>query len=343
MRLRTVFLVGLGLLIIWFLYLQREILTPFILAAIFAYIFNPVVNFLSKGVKIPRILSVILIYGLIIGLLVSFGLAVGRRAADESSQLQSFVKTVTRTSQQEVKNLPPYVSPIAAEAISSIRQSKFFEPAFIFTLFPQAISGIIGFIIFLFSGFLFLKEGRSIVDKFLNFLPGEYRVETEILIRRINSVLGAYLRGQLLLVFLVSIVYYIGLTLLGVKFALILAIFSGLAEIVPIIGPIASGAVAALIAFLGGSTSSFGLSPLHTSGAVILLYFATNQIQEYLIKPYVLGKITKLHPLLILFSVIAGGKLGGALGLILAVPIAATVRILLEFSMDIISSSERRK
>jgi predicted PurR-regulated permease PerM len=57
----------------------------------------------------------------------------------------------------------------------------------------------------------------------------------------------------------------------------------------------------------------------------------------------VLGKITKLHPLLILFSVIAGGKLGGALGLILAVPIAATVRILLEFSMDIISSSERRK
>lgn len=342
MRLRTIFLALLGVLILWFFYVQRDILTPFILAAIFAYIFNPVVGFLSQKVKIPRAFSVFLIYVVIIGLLVSVGMAVGRRAVEESSQLQKFAVSVTKTAQQEVRNLPPYLSPMASDLVSSVRQSKFFEPAFVFSLFPQAVSGIISFIIFLFSGFVFLKEGRGIIDKFLNFLPSDYRLETEILLRKINSVLGGYLRGQLIFILFVSVIYYIGLTILGVKFALILAIFSGIAEIVPIIGPIASGVIVALVAFFGQS-SNFGLSPIVMAGAVALLYFATNQIQEYLVKPYVLGKITKLHPLIILFAVLAGGQMGGALGLILAVPVAAIVRILLEFSMDIISTSERKK
>lgn len=342
MRLRTIFLVVLGFLILWFLYLERAILTPFILAALFAYIFNPVVSFLSEKLKLPRVLSVIIIYLLIIGLFVSIGLTIGKRVGDESFELQGFIKSLAKTGQEEVQNLPPSFAPIASEAISSIRQSKFFEPAFLFSLFPQAISGIVNFILFIFSGFLFLKEGRGIVDKFLNFLPNDYRVETEILLQKINRVLGGFLRGQLLLVLFVSIVYYVGLTLLGVKFALVLAILSGIAEIVPIIGPITSGAIVALVAYLGGS-SNFGLSPLYMAGSVVVLYFATNQVQEYLIKPYVLGKITKLHPLIILFAVLAGGKLGGALGLILAVPIAAVVRILLEFSLDMISSSERKK
>lgn len=342
MRLRTIFLVALGFLIVWFFYIERAILTPFILAAIFAYIFNPVVSFFSEKLKLPRVLSVILIYLLIIGFFVSIGLTIGKRAVDESSELQSFVVSLARTGQQEVRNLPPSFAPIATEAITSIRESKFFEPVFLFSLFPQAISGIISFILFIFSGFIFLKEGRGIVDKFLNFLPSDYRVETEILLRKINSVLGGYLRGQLLLVFFVSVVYYIGLSLLGVKYALVLAIFSGLAEIVPIIGPIASGGIVATLAYLGGS-SNFGLSPLYTAGAVVLLYFVTNQVQEYLMKPFVLGKITKLHPLIILIAVLAGGKMAGALGLILAVPVAAVVRILLEFSMDIISTSERKK
>lgn len=342
MRLRTLFLVALGLLIVWFLYLERAILTPFVLAAIFAYVFNPVVSFLSEKIKLPRVLSVALIYLTIIGSLVWVGLEAGKRAVAESEELQNFAKTIVRNGQQEVKNLPPLLAPIAADTITSVRQSKFLEPAFIFTLFPQAISGIVSFVLFLFSGFIFLKEGGGIIDKFLNFLPSDYRLETEILLRRINKVLGGYLRGQLLLVLFVGIIYYIGLTLLGVKFALILAIFSAIAEIIPIIGPIGSGAIVALVAYLGGY-SNFGLSPLYTAGFVVLLYFATNQIQEYLVKPYVLGKITKLHPLIILFSVLAGGKLAGVLGLILAVPVAAVVKILLEFSMDIINTSERKK
>ena len=100
-------------------------------------------------------------------------------------------------------------------------------------------------------------------DKFLNFVPNDYKVETEILMRKINSVLGSYLRGQIFLIFFISLLLFICLTILGFKFALILAVFSGFAEIVPIIGPIVAATVAAIVAFIGGSCQ-FWFIPLQT-------------------------------------------------------------------------------
>ena len=174
-------------------------------------------------------------------------------------------------------------------------------------------------------------------DKMLNFVPNDYKVEVDILIRKINSVLGGYLRGLIFLIFFVALALFISLTILGVKFALILAVFSGFAEIVPIIGPIVAASVAALAAFIGGG-SNFGLAPLQMALAVIVVYTVVRQVQDYLVNPYVMGKITKLHPLIILFAVIAGQHIAGIVGLILAVPIAGVVKIIFEYSLDKINS-----
>jgi predicted PurR-regulated permease PerM len=173
-------------------------------------------------------------------------------------------------------------------------------------------------------------------DKFLNFVPNDYKIEVDILIRRINSVLVSYLRGQVFLVFFVSLVLFILLTILGVKFSFILAVFSGFAEIVPIIGPIVAAAVAAIVAFVVG-TSNFNLSPIQISFAVIIIYFVVRQIQDYLINPYIMGRITKLHPLIILFAVIAGEHSAGILGIILAVPVVGILRIIFEYSLNKVS------
>ncbi|MCL6096184.1 MAG: AI-2E family transporter, partial [Patescibacteria group bacterium] len=153
---------------------------------------------------------------------------------------------------------------------------------------------------------------------------------------------GSYLRGQVFLVLLVSLVLFIALSILGVKFALILAIFSGLAEIVPIIGPIVAASLAAIVAFIGG-TSNFSLAPLQTAIAVVVIYTVVRQLQDYLVNPYIMGKITKLHPLVILFAVLAGEHTAGILGLILAVPIAGVLRIFLEFSLDKINGKTENK
>lgn len=330
---RAVFFLILSLLIAWFLYLERAILTPFILAAIFAYVLNPIVNFFSRRTRLPRTFLVVCIYFLIIAAIVVLGILLTSRAIDESSEFKEYLTGLLETAKAQTMNLPEWLKPTAKETLSSLEKSKLFLPVSLFAFFPKAISRIISLFIFLSSAFYFLKEGSSLFDKILNFIPGKYRIEIEILLRKINSALNSYLRGQLFLVFLVSLMLFIALSILGVRFALILAIFSGFAEIVPIFGPIFAGAVAASVGFITGN-NNFQLSPLGVALMVAVIYFVIRQFQDYFINPHVLGKIMRIHPLLIFFSVIAGGHLFGVLGLILAVPIVATLRILLDFCLD---------
>lgn len=337
-RLRTAFFLLLGVLILWFINLEKEIFTPFILAAVFAYVINPLVSFLSEKTRLPRVISIIAVFAVILGLLIFGSISLSKRALEESSQLQDFAQSLKRTANFQVENLPEFARPAALDALSSLNESKFL--ALSLSIVPRALSGVISLVIFLFAGFFFLNEGRSFVDRLLNFIPNVYKIEVEILLRKVNSVFGGYLRGQLFLVFFVSSILFIILSILGIKFALVLAIFSGFAELVPFIGPIVAGGVAASTAFIT-RTSNFALSPEQLVLAVIIIYFIVRQFEDYFVIPTMMGKITKLHPLVILFAVLAGGHIGGVMGLILAVPIAGMLRIILEFCLDKINRSSK--
>ncbi len=339
LRIKTLFLLFLGIILIWFLYSERAIIAPFALAAVFAYIFNPVVNFLSHKIKLPRTLSIIIIYLVIVGILSALGILLTRRVIEESSELRNYVNTLTTTAKRQIETMPDFIRPTAQDGLVQLRQSKIFQPASLFVFFPQAISRIVSFFIFLFSAFYFLKEGGSIFDRIVNIAPKNYKIEIEILIRRINSVFGEYLRGQLLLVVVVASILFVALSILGVRFALILAIFSGIAEIVPFIGPIVAGAVAVIVVLLSGF-SHFSVSPLASALIVVVLYFIVRQLQDYVITPHVMGKVTKLHPIIIVFSVLAGEHLLGIWGLLFAVPIAAVIRILIEFCIDLLNTEQ---
>ncbi len=338
-RLRTAFFILLGVLFLLFFYIERAIFTPFILAGIFAYVFNPVINFLSFKIKLPRTLSVIIIYILIIAIMIALGVMLSSRILHESSDFSSYARNLSKTAKQQIATLPLWIRPAVDETILSLERSKLFSPQYLFYFFPQAISRIVSFTIFLFAGFYFLKEGRSMFDKILNFIPTDYKIEVEILFRKINAVLNGYLRGQLFMVFFVSLVLFIALSILGVRFALILGVFSGFAEIVPFIGPIIATTVAAIVVFTTGTTN-FNLAPTQAVIAVIIIYFVVRQFQDYFITPHVMGRITQLHPLIILLAVLSGEHMGGILGVILAVPVAATIRILLEYCLDKVNEQE---
>lgn len=337
-RLRTAFFIFLAILIIWFLYVERAILTPFVLAACFAYIINPIVNFFSHKIKLPRTVSVIIIYLLIMGAVIFAAIFLTKQITNESLEFRSALDRFVKSTKQELANLPDWLQPTTQEFLVSLDKSKFFSPQWFIVFFPQAISRLLSFLIFLFSTFYFLKEGRGLFDKLLHFVPNDYKIEVDILFRKVNSVLGGYLRGQLFLVVIVSAILFIALSILGIRFALILAIFSGFAEIVPIIGPFFAGFVACLVVVLTGD-NRFGLSIPQTIVTIALTYFIVRQIQDYFITPHIMGKVTKLHPFIVFFAVLAGGHLAGILGLILAVPVAATIKILLEYSLDKVNIS----
>lgn len=338
-RLRTAFFILLAFFAAWFLYIERAIFTPFILGIIFAYIFNPVINFFYRYIKLPRTLSIVIIYLAIVSLLIFLGVTLTRQVTNESSELKSFINKLPEATETQIDNLPSWIKPVAQDTFSFLEKPKPISVS-VFNFFPKAITSIVGFFIFLFSGFYFLRDGKSMFNKLLSLAPNAYRSDLDSLSLRVNSVLRGYLRGQVFMVFLVSLVLYIALSIVGVKFALILAIFSGFTEIIPIIGPIFAGAVGALIA-LTSDNLAFGLNNLQAAIVVILIYFVVRQIQDYFIAPGVMGRIVKLHPLVILFSVLAGQHIWGIMGVILAVPIAGVVRILLEFSIEKINKSKK--
>ncbi|MDP2649604.1 MAG: AI-2E family transporter [bacterium] len=338
-KFKTIFFLVLAVVAIWFLYTERAILAPFVLAGIFAYVFNPVVEFFNQKIRLPKTVSILIIYIVLIGSVTIFSILLTKRIITESSELKNYVDHLAKITFNEVNTLPDWIRPTVEESLNSLEKSKIFSTQYLFSLFPQAISRIVSFFLFLFSAFYFLKEGKNVFNSILNLVPNKHKVDVEILARKINLVLGGYLRGQLILIFLVSLILYICLSILNVRFALILAIFSGFAEIVPIIGPITAGVVAALIVVVTNS-SSFSMPPFQVAIAVAITYFLVRMFQDYFINPHILGRITKLHPLIILFAVVSGGHLWGILGLILAVPIAASIKIILEFALDKISEEQ---
>ena len=324
--------------ILWFLYLERSILTPFVLAAIFGYLLNPLINILSQRTKLNRVYFVVLLYVLLFAFIGWGGTVLTRQIFQEVKDLDKEIALLLKNTDSQVAALPQWLQAPASDTLVSLRDTLKIEPSSIWPFFSGAASRVISTITFLFASFFFLKDGRKFIDQLLLLFSGEHKLEVEILFNKMNGILGNYLRGQLLIVVIMAVFGVSILSFYGVKFSLILGFMIGLAEIVPMLGPIIAGTTIFLIATFDG-LSRFGLSPLYDGLAVVATYIIVNQLENYLIVPPIMGKFTKLHPLIILFAVLAGGHLFGILGFMLAVPVAASMRIIFEYLLDKLASS----
>lgn len=339
-RLRTIFFTILAIVGAWLLFAVHTILAPFVWAAIFAYICNPLVNVLSKKAHLPRWLSVFVVFLFLIVTLTILGTLITRRLIEESSEIRDSIISVLVSTKAQISTLPDWMRPSAADFVTSLQKSRFTNSISLIPFFPKAVSRIISFFIFLVSAFYFLKDGSVFFEKGVTFIPNKYKIDVEIVFRKINSVLGGYLRGQIFLVVLMSFVTFVALSILGVKFAVFLGVFSGFAEIVPIIGPIVAAAVSITVVLLTGHVN-FGLTPVYGAIAVAILYFVLRHAEDYFVIPHIMGRITKLPAFIIFLAVVIGGHIGGILGLIVAVPVAAVIRIFLEFSLDQINGKNK--
>lgn len=338
MNMRNLGLIAIGLIFVWFLYLASAILTPFILAGIFAYILNPLINLLSEKTRFNRVIFIILLYILLFGLIGWLGTFFTTQIAAEIQEFGGS-QILLRNAENFIATLPTWAQGYVRDAVVSIRETLTVDPEAVLPIFSGAASRLFATITFLFASFYFLKDGAKLIDGVLTFFPDEQRLEVEVILRKINGILGSYLRGQLTLVLIMAVLGFFIFSFLGVRFSLLLGLLIGLAEIVPMIGPIIAGVVVVLVAMFDG-LSRFGLPPLTDGLVVVGAYVILNQIENYVIVPQLMGRITNLHPLVIFFSVLAGGQIFGFLGFILAVPTAASIRIILEYLLDKLASTE---
>jgi len=156
--------------------------------------------------------------------------------------------------------------------------------------------------------------------------PG-YEHDVKKLMHETQKIWDAFLRGQLILALTVSILNWIGLTILNVNYAFIIGMLSGFLIFIPYVGPVGVTAVAAGIA-LFQPTNWFGIPPIPFAITVVVWFAITQQFADYVLTPRIIGEHLELHPAIILIGTIMGASLGGFVGLLLAAPVLATLKLL---------------
>ena len=187
------------------------------------------------------------------------------------------------------------------------------------------ILGVLSVLTVIFLTFYFVLDHERLFGLFLDIFPTDERSRIEGAMTSIAEVTGQYIRGNLLISLICIVIIFIGLTLLKIPFALPIAIFAGIIDLLPVIGPIVSAIPAA---FLG-----FAMSPL-TGLLVIVLYLAYSQFENAVIGPWIYTKRLDLSSALIFLSIVIGGSVAGILGAFLALPVAASIPVLINYQRD---------
>lgn len=303
---RTVIFITIFLLGLWFLFLIRDLLIILFVGIILMSALMPMVKLLTKY-RLPKILSIAVTYIIIIGIVVGVLVSIVPSLLEQSSRLMITLPPLTA----RFFNITNIDRSVFQSQLTDLSKN-------IFSLTINIFDHFLTIIFLLVLTFYLLLERDNLENRIATLFVGrEDRVRS--LITHIQEKLGAWFRGQLLLSIIVGILSYIGLTILNIPYALALSIFSGLMEVVPVIGPIISALPAMAIALT--------VSPLLSSG-VAAMFFVIQQTENHLIVPQVMKRAVGLNPLIVILAIAIGSRLLGFAGALLAVPIAVVVQII---------------
>jgi len=314
------------------------LLNPFLWAIVTAYLLNPLVRVLVQRSRISRVWWVILIYcvtGVVLWL--SFGF-LWPRLLSQFTELQAALPEIVRRTTGWLEERGTFtvgtfvldLRPAEADILQWFTDLASEVTASVPELLLGVLERVILLLVYLVVTFYLLLQADQLAEGFYGLIPAPYRDEIRELGRSIDRVLGAYIRSQVVLIVLMAVLTYIPLSLLGVKYALVLAIATGFLEVIPFVGPY-TAASSAMFVSLVQDTTPFGWPNWVLALVVGLIYLVLRQGEDHLIIPNLVGHIVRLHPIIVIFAILAGGHLGGALGLLISVPLAATVRIILAY------------
>jgi len=303
---KTIIFTVLFLLFLAFLYQIRQIILLLFIAIIFMSTLSPIVDKMEK-LKLPRGLSVLLLY-ILIWAVISYGIA-------------SLAPPLIEQSARFITRLPQDIAQLSHGRFDlSILQPQLNTlPERLLRLVVNTFTNVITVFSFMVIVYYLILERKNL-KKYLTFLfgDGDREKHAERFISKLEQKLGSWMRGQLALMLIVGLMSYIGLTFLGVEFAVPLAFIAGLFEIIPNVGPTISMIPAILVAL--GSSPVLGL-------AVFALYFIIQQLENNFIVPRIMSKAVGLSPLIIIIALLTGFRAGGVAGAVLSVPILLFLEI----------------
>ena len=305
-------------LVVGFLYLIRDIILIVFVAMVLAAALTPMVEWFHKKVRFPRAVSVLVIYLLFLAIVSSIVVLMVPPIVEQVRSLASllpayFSGTIGEISLPDDKDLAENLSGFLSTLSSQLGK---ISQSFIGGV-SQLFGGIFSLIMILVLTFYLLIQEKGL-QRFVSILPTKHEAYLIDLTTRIQLRIGSWFRGQMLLALVVGVLIFIGLFSLGIKFALVLALFAGLMEIVPIVGPIISAIPAIFLA----STQNPWLAL-----AVLALFVIVQQLENNVLVPKIMSRAVGLEPIIVIIVVLIGSKLGGILGMLLSVPIATVFSV----------------
>ena len=310
---KTIIFTSLFIIGIWFLIQIKEIIIlVFLSILILSALLKPVDWLTSK--KFPRVLAVILVY---IFVILVIGFVVGIIIPPLVKQTSDFVSKTPQIV-DSINNFLVFHQ-IPTQNISSAIERQLGQIAENFIFISTAIFSSIFLILTLFVlSFYMLLEWKKFIKLLTSPFSGKQEKLVAGIVEKVEYGLGRWVRGQFTLSLIVGLLTYIGLRLLGVPFALPLALIAGILEIVPIVGPIIASIPAILVAL--------AVSPI-LALAVAALFLIVQQIENNIIVPMVMSKVVGLQPPVIIIALLIGAKLAGILGAFLAIPVVVVAKI----------------
>jgi predicted PurR-regulated permease PerM len=334
--LRVIFILILVIALLWIISKITGIILLLVLSIFFAYLVSPLVEFLrrprrvgQRTIAMPKVAAIALAYVIILAGMVLAVFVVlpslSNQFPEFANQAKVYWKSFGERTQQfieysRLRRMPPQVIEAANNAIPKIVEA-------VSSTVTEFATAALGYLVYLpwlvlipILAFFLLKDAESFRRSALLMLPrGRWRWRGDEFFQDINRTLAAYIRAQLTACLFIGVVCALGFTVLGLPGGLVMGVIAGVFEFVPLVGPVTVAIMAAILAILhAGAFNAF----------LVLLFLGVLRIvQDYVIYPRLIGEGIHLHPLAVIFAILAGEKLAGVAGIFLAIPIVAILTV----------------
>lgn len=322
------------------IWLLSPILTPFVLSALLAWLGNPLVLRLEKSGR-SRNTAVIIVF-MLMSLILALTLILLIPLLEE--QIRELILWLPRLAEWTTGTVIPWI-----EGRFNISLKQYVDPMAIVSLIKghwQQAGGVVATVLGGISKsglailgwvatislipivtYYFLRDWQTMLGRLQALIPRPIEPTFMKLARESDAVLGSFMRGQLSVMLVLGTVYALGLWLVGVEFGFLIGFIAGLVSFVPYLGAFV-GITAALIAALVQ-----GMDPMHL-GLVLAVFMIGQTLESFFLTPWLVGDSIGLHPVAVIFSIMAGGQLFGFLGVLLALPVTAVVMVLLRYAHE---------
>ncbi len=335
---RTKIVVSLLLILVavYLLYRFSVLLTPLVLAIVIAYVLSPLVNLFQRRLKIRRGFGILLAYLVMIAVLTALPMVLVPPLAAQSTQFNMDIQRFLRAaesllaSQYNIAGQVINVDAIFQQAIGSLQ--GVLEPVFGQTLgfVIDVLTSLVWVVFILVISFYLIKDWHLLRDWLVELTPPAYRDDFMRLREEINFIWSSFFRGQLVLALVVATIFTIAGFILGLPFPLTMGVLAGLLEFLPSIGHGIWLFIASLLALFAGSTW-LPLPNWIFMLMIIGLHLIYQQFDLNYLIPRIIGRSVRLHPAVVILGIVAGAVFAGVLGVLLAAPTIASLRVLARY------------